>query len=1551
MSEIETKSWAALTEQYDPDVEEDKSFLKETEENVEELAYGLEKSRWMLPNVVRTIAAGGDDELLKQREAERLAEIEGRYNLSKERKESGFAISGDVIGTLLDPTALALGGIGIAAKTGQAITASNRAVNALIGAGVSTADYAIYEKSAGEEADPIALALSGVAGGVFGSLYSKTKKAVPTAESSVDDAAVTGSKVNKIEDLSPEPIAPPPNKKDDDYIDKLTASFNAENPSRIQALQDTQTNGQRLGEARKIQRLYRVETSRRASKKKKNLFTDEKYKELTQLNSDAYKYLEGSSAMLARQAEVVGEGISGVAGRLKEEGTFNANMIRRAIYRPMIGSIGGVGIGYASNWASDEDLTSDEIMYYALAGFIGGAASKALMKSNKLSDQDIDMATGEIDKILKSNSLGLLDYITAGSSAAKANAFGGKVATVGKTLFAQRGANLRGAASTSIEENKDLALQELNFSWSKVLSESNATKKGGLVNLFSADAKGLREAAYEYSEGFVDTAKLSQRGFSDTEVLTIINLSKEATSRVGMLTEEVVSTGIKIKKQIEGYKLPQFHDALKIIKNEGAARTAYKKAYRIQSKAETSEEVLNADRYIDSWIDDMISGGSNTQHTSAWVAGKKNEGTILRPLTDHFEKPRMFEDFDARLEIQDFLVKDIDQVYRQYVDNTVPIMEFARKLGAKGEALGAIKKEIRQEFNVALGRANYKQRKGLRKARDGQIKALDDMVNDYFGFVGADSPLAKSSTAQDIGSFIVTGANVARLGKVTITSLGDLIQPLQNSGVIASLKGIARQKDFAKETGFAQRDVLGDELRQYALEVKSPGSLIQRSARRTNEIFFKGIGLTKLTSYARKFAYNSGIERGFVVANKLSKGRSGTGLRNEANSLGISDEYAKTLSKFKSVEEAFEDADGNRILNIIGVKSADRDALIPQIGNRRAFSKSKDPLVRGLGQFLSWAQAKTTQMNSLITRMEDGHDILFVRSLGAIAVVNGIETFKSWLSDPTGADLEIDQASYRHQYATLENFGKAASRTGNFNNYLIDKFANLAASGGRFELDDISPSLDWMTDTIRATIGVADDIAYGDMEGAAVEVSKVFPMGKEIKAGVEALTGERYVDEPNRQVAPLVRSPYKKGGEVLDVPNAPSEPDQRIDKMTGMPYDQQAGAAFTDQEDRQDPLQRMGFGSGGSVQQDPLQRMGFGVGSLVKMGVKALKSLDDEVVEELPMKNTDELIEEGKQMAKALEDGGDEADLLKAGKGDPDNVITYHGTDKVFEEFNDDFISSGTGAQINGYGHYFGLETKARQFRDNVTARNLLKMVDIEERKVDNFKEVVAKVNNSDDFTEEFKNLVNQFDKANLLGEPTLYDAIEKVNSLIKSTDTPVSREVTALADTLPIGKMYKVEILGNKNQFLDWKTPLEKQSKYVQNSIRKTVSKVAKDKDEIDFLLAKYRTLRGRDIYKDLSKLLGGEKKASRTLYSNGIKGNKKETTNGRQQDFIVFSPVLINITKKYSLPTAAITTALLEVGASTQRNEDDKVNKDYKKFYKGGKVLNSLRSKLNNV
>ena len=99
---------------------------------------------------------------------------------------------------------------------------------------------------------------------------------------------------------------------------------------------------------------------------------------------------------------------------------------------------------------------------------------------------------------------------------------------------------------------------------------------------------------------------------------------------------------------------------------------------------------------------------------------------------------------------------------------------------------------------------------------------------------------------------------------------------------------------------------------------------------------------------------------------------------------------------------------------------------------------------------------------------------------------------------------------------------------------------------------------------------------YGALNTVSPELKKDYAAKlKEMdKSFKKAVVPERQ-EEPYRY--------FSKGGEVLNVPNAPKEPDQRIDKMTGRPYDQQAGAAFTDQEDRQDPLQRMGFGAGGKV--------------------------------------------------------------------------------------------------------------------------------------------------------------------------------------------------------------------------------------------------------------------------------------------------------------------------------------------------------------------------------
>jgi len=70
-----------------------------------------------------------------------------------------------------------------------------------------------------------------------------------------------------------------------------------------------------------------------------------------------------------------------------------------------------------------------------------------------------------------------------------------------------------------------------------------------------------------------------------------------------------------------------------------------------------------------------------------------------------------------------------------------------------------------------------------------------------------------------------------------------------------------------------------------------------------------------------------------------------------------------------------------------------------------------------------------------------------------------------------------------------------------------------------------------------------------------------------------------------------VKKFYDRGGSVV-VPQAPEEPDERIDKMTGLPYDLQAGGAFVDEEDR------LGFVSGGL--RTIIQRLARGIDDVVE---------------------------------------------------------------------------------------------------------------------------------------------------------------------------------------------------------------------------------------------------------------------------------------------------------------------------------------------------------------
>ena len=88
------------------------------------------------------------------------------------------------------------------------------------------------------------------------------------------------------------------------------------------------------------------------------------------------------------------------------------------------------------------------------------------------------------------------------------------------------------------------------------------------------------------------------------------------------------------------------------------------------------------------------------------------------------------------------------------------------------------------------------------------------------------------------------------------------------------------------------------------------------------------------------------------------------------------------------------------------------------------------------------------------------------------------------------------------------------------------------------------------------------------------------------------------------------------GGEVsLPVPNAPAEPDERINKITGLPYNEGAGTAYMDQDD---PMRKMNMAAGGRVKKSAggkiAELIAEPLANIIKKFSK--KDVSDEVAEE-----------------------------------------------------------------------------------------------------------------------------------------------------------------------------------------------------------------------------------------------------------------------------------------------------------------------------------------------
>ena len=75
------------------------------------------------------------------------------------------------------------------------------------------------------------------------------------------------------------------------------------------------------------------------------------------------------------------------------------------------------------------------------------------------------------------------------------------------------------------------------------------------------------------------------------------------------------------------------------------------------------------------------------------------------------------------------------------------------------------------------------------------------------------------------------------------------------------------------------------------------------------------------------------------------------------------------------------------------------------------FTQSKNPLVKLLGQFSSWAQAKSSQTNALLQRIEEGDAKLAFKMLAVIPIYTAVHQLRQYIKNgfnPTDTESAVD---------------------------------------------------------------------------------------------------------------------------------------------------------------------------------------------------------------------------------------------------------------------------------------------------------------------------------------------------------------------------------------------------------------------------------------------------------------------------------------------------------------------------------------------------------------
>jgi GH24 family phage-related lysozyme (muramidase) len=699
----------------------------------------------------------------------------------------------------------------------------------------------------------------------------------------------------------------------------------------------------------------------------------------------------------------------------KEKGLTEktAQVVLSASIRPLMGA--ATGYGFGKLWGPDDANLNN----WMLVGASFGGISKGIQASKTLPGQSKNMIQRLLYQDATKFTFQKVRELTSTTTSTKLAAIGGETEKIGLQL-------LEGIDSSFAKNSVTQRAENLLQTWR--LRTANVNKP------YSLDEQALALSVIRGSK-----AKVSNR------VKTLASKLEKELQDFKKLREEagIFSLNEKTGKliDIKNY-FPRVYDFSKIKEDPKKFEKVLISIYKSlgQSDKNAKSSAMSFAKSLQNADDSVI----NKEAISDYVQGITKKVGVLKnnPLSEHITKARILEGPYAKVEkvLNDngYLVNNANDVLFNLYNRSMKSIAFAEKFGNQGQMLKPYLDSIVQKYKDAAGKQIGITNENWKAKARAEIDLVMNTIDGYFGRYGT----KQLGVSKSIAGTLATISNLNMLDRVTIASLGDVVQPFANSNNLLSfIKGATRTAlTNRRETGLAKNlnQNLENEIRAW---LKSTGSKttdkLNRSKlsstlgdeavlkfddatqaanvmgemgtlRKVNEFGFKIMGLQWLTGLARRYAYNVGAVDAYTSASKLSKFVSAGGKINSSKGLKLVKDLNKysidvqdglKLGSFKNFDDAIVDKTNKKILNQSGLLAANRDALIPQVQNRLLFAQSRNPWVRLMGQFTSWAMAKSAQTNKILQRIENGEAKQMVKLLAALPVYGGIQMLRELAKD------------------------------------------------------------------------------------------------------------------------------------------------------------------------------------------------------------------------------------------------------------------------------------------------------------------------------------------------------------------------------------------------------------------------------------------------------------------------------------------------------------------------------------------------------------------------